>query len=80
MMWQTYFLKFPDQAAWEAAIPAEWHGDEGLITASENHAADVVGAIEDEEGFHVNVRVKGPMPDNLTQYVVTPTNPVRVFA
>jgi hypothetical protein len=34
------------------------------------------------DGWHVNVRLKADQatPDSLTQYVVTPANPVRIWA
>ena len=66
-----------------------------VITASHTHAIDVVGAISiggtyDPEtgnvitpptllpGWHVNF--VGELPEDWEQYVVTPEQPVRVFA
>ena len=65
------------------------------ITASHTHALDVIGSIYDGgvydpdtgdvitpptllDGWHVNY--VGEMPDGWEQYVVTPEQPVRVFA
>ncbi len=70
-------------------------GNVTVVTASHTHAIDVVGAISiggtyDPEtgdvitpptllnGWHVNYI--GEMPDGWEQYVVTPEQPVRVFA
>jgi hypothetical protein len=66
-----------------------------VIKASHTHALDVIGPIyiggiydveTDEviepplllEGWHVNF--VGELPESLTEYLVTPANPVRVFA
>jgi hypothetical protein len=65
-----------------------------LITASHTHAIDEIGTIAEGgaydtegavitaptllDGWHVNYI--GELPDGWTQYVVTPQNPVRVWA
>jgi hypothetical protein len=67
---------------------------EHFFTASHQHALDVIGEIQrggewDEEGnvitpstvlngWHVNY--VGSLPEGWEQYVVTPNNPVRIFA
>jgi len=88
-------FRFPDAAVGMAALDdaglldSDWN----FITASHNHALDVVGTISrggewDEdgnmitppkvlEGWHINYR--GVVPDEWLQYAVTPQNPVRVF-
>ena len=69
-------------------------GNTTVITASHTHALDVVGIIStggeyDEEGkvitppvpldgWHVNYM--GELPEEWEDYVVTPEQPVRVFA
>ena len=69
-------------------------GNTTVITASHTHAMDVVGIIStggeyDEEGevitppvlldgWHVNYM--GELPEGWEDYVVTPEQPVRVFA
>jgi hypothetical protein len=70
-------------------------GDLQFITASHNHALDVIGTITtggeyDPEtgdvitepvtldGWHVNY--SGELPEGWEEFVVTPEQPVRVFA
>lgn len=48
------------------------------MTASHSHALDVIGNIPDLAGWHVNY--VGELPVEWEQYVVTPEQPVRVFA
>ena len=90
------FFRFPDEATGIAALDAAGlvNEDGGYITASHNHALDVIGTISrggewDEdgnvitppevlEGWHVNYR--GEVPDGWLPYVVTPETPVRVWA
>ena len=89
------FFRFPDEATGIAALDAAGfvNEDGGYITASHNHALDIVGTISrggewDEDGnviteptvldgWHVNYR--GEVPDEWLQYAVTPENPARVF-
>lgn len=79
MTWNTHFLKFPDEAAWLAVAPAEYDPAE--------LALDVVGTlyrVDGEaptpvEGFHVNVRCVGELPEALTPYEIDVANPKRVF-
>jgi hypothetical protein len=88
-------FRFPDEATGIAALDAAGlvNEDGGYITASHNHALDIVGTIsrggewDDEgnvitppevlDGWHVNYR--GVVPDEWLPYAVTPENPVRVF-
>ena len=89
-------FRFPDAAVGMAALDAAGlvNEDGGYITASHNHALDIVGTISrggewDEdgnvitppevlEGWHVNYR--GEVPDGWLQYAVEPQNPIRVWA
>lgn len=88
-------FRFSDEATGMAALDAAGllTDDGAFITASHNHALDVLGPIQrggewDEDGnvivppevlpgWHVNYR--GEVPDEWLQYAVTPENPVRVF-
>ena len=92
-------FRFPDEATGMAAlddaglIATDEDGSQRPITASHNHALDVIGTIsrggewDDEgnvitspevlEGWHINYL--GNVPDEWLQYAVTPENPVRQF-
>jgi hypothetical protein len=90
------FFRFPDEATGIAALEAAGlvNEDGGYITASHNHALDVIGTISrggewDEdgneitppkviEGWHVNYR--GEVPGEWLQYAVWPEAPARVWA
>ena len=90
------FFRFPDEATGTAALEAAGLlSEEGeYITASHDHALDVIGTISrggewDEEGtvitppemldgWHVNY--VGELPEGWEQHVVSPENPVRVWA
>ena len=90
------FFRFPDEATGMAALQAAGllTKDGEFITASHDHALDVIGTITiggkyDEEGnvvvaptvldgWHVNFM--GELPEDWADYVVTPEQPVRVFA
>jgi hypothetical protein len=91
----THYLRFPDEATGMAAL-ADYRTENGAwITASHSHALDVVGVITiggeyDPEtgdvlvsptvldGWHVNYM--GKLPSEWIVYLVTPAEPVRVFA
>ena len=90
------FFRFPDEATGIAALEAAGlvNEDGGYITASHNHALDVIGTISrggewDEdgneitppkviEGWHINYR--GEVPDEWLNYAVWPKGPARVWA
>lgn len=76
----THYLRFPDAVAGMAALDDAGllNGDLNFITASHNHALDVIGVIDGCSGWHVNYL--GELPNNWTVYLVTPAEPVRVFA
>lgn len=92
----THFLRFPDEITAVAALDAAGllTEDGDPITASHTHALDVVGTIYEGgtydangeviipptalPGWHVNY--VGDLPDGWDAYVVTPEQPVRVFA
>ncbi len=92
----THYLRFPSEAIGLAALEAAGLLTEGgfPITASHSHALDVIGIITrggeyDEDGnvlvpptvldgWHVNYI--GELPNDWDQYVVQPTQPVRVWA
>jgi len=92
----TYFIRFPNEATGLAALEAAGllTEDNTPILASHTHALDVIGIITrggeyDEDGnvlvpptvldgWHVNYI--GELPDDWDQYVVQPTQPVRVWA
>lgn len=90
------FLRFPDADAWTAAATeAGFIVDDTLAAYTHDRAIDVVGTISiggtyDPEtgdiitppvvldGWHVNYQ--GDLPDDWEQYVVSPEQPVRVWA
>lgn len=87
------FFRFPSEEEGMAALEAAGllNEDGEFITASHNHALDVIGTItrggewDDEgnvvvppttlDGWHVNFQ--GEVPDGWGQYAVTPESPVR---
>jgi hypothetical protein len=89
-------FRFPDEATGMAALEAAGllNEDGELITASHTHSLDVIGTItrggewDDEgnvitppktlDGWHLNYQ--GELPEGWEEYVVTPEQPVRVFA
>ena len=69
-MWNTYYLKFADEA--EAVSSLE---------ALQDAAIDHVGEIVDVQGWHVNLRLRdAELPEGLVQYQVFPETPVRMWA
>ena len=92
----TQFLRFPDADTWlAAATEAGFVADDTLAAYTHDRAIDVVGTITrggeyDPEagevlvpptvidGWHCNY--VGELPDGWEQYVVSPEQPVRVFA
>ena len=90
------YLRFPDESAWTAAATeAGFIVDDTLAAYTHDRAIDVVGKITrggeyDPEtgdaivaptvlgGWHVNFQ--GVLPDGWDEYVVSPANPVRVWA
>jgi hypothetical protein len=86
----THYIRFPDGQTGLAALDAAdlLDADGNPITASHTHALDVIGIIYipgDEltppvaiPGWHVNYI--GELPGGWSQYVVTPEQPVRVWA
>jgi hypothetical protein len=92
----THFIRFPDADTGMKALDDAGllDGDLQFITASHNHALDVIGTITrsgewDEDGnvitaptvldgWHINYI--GELPDGWEEFVVTPANPVRIWA
>jgi hypothetical protein len=92
----THYLRFPDEKTGMAALDAagllytDEDGNTSPITASHTHALDVIGPISlpgtsDEltppvplPGWHVNYI--GELPEAWEAFMVTPEQPVRVFA
>ena len=92
----TAYLRFPSEAIGIVALEVAGllTEDNTPILASHTHALDVIGIITrggeyDEDGnvlvpptvldgWHVNYI--GELPDDWDQYVVQPTQPVRVWA
>ena len=90
------FLRFPDESTWTAAATeAGFIVDDALAAYTHDRAIDVVGKITrggeyDPEtgeviiaptvldGWHVNFA--GTLPDGWDEYVVSPEQPVRVWA
>jgi len=76
----THFIRFPDEVTGMKALDDArlLDGDLQFITASHNHALDVIGEILGRDGWHVNYI--GELLDGWDKYVVYPKNPVRVWA
>ena len=92
----THFLRFPDESTWTAAATeAGFIVDDTLAAYTHDRAIDVVGTItrggeydpetgvvivapEVLDGWHVNFA--GELPDGWDEYVVSPEQPVRVWA
>ena len=73
------FLRFPDESTWTAAATeAGFITDDTLTAYTHDRAIDVVGEIPELDGWHVNFA--GELPDRWEEYVVSPENPVRVWA
>lgn len=75
----THYLRFPDAETGMKALDDAGllDGDLQFITASHNHALDVIGEIPDFDGWHVNYM--GSLPEGWVDYTVTPEQPVRIF-
>ena len=93
-------FRFPDEATGMAALTEaglrfmDEDGNQQFITASHQHALDVIGVItrggewDDEgnvitspetlDGWHLNYR--GPLPEGWEEFAVFPQQPVRVWA
>lgn len=92
----THFIRFPDAETGMKALDDAGllDGDLQFITASHNHALDVIGTItrggewDDEgnvitaptvlDGWHVNY--SGDLPEGWEEFLVEPVKPVRVWA
>lgn len=89
MMWSDFYLKAPDKATFEAALPEGGFGPDVVL--------DVVGdlsrpAVTDPEtgvetpgttvaGWHVNVRCRVVLPEVLAAFMVpVPSYPKRKWA
>jgi hypothetical protein len=80
-----YYLKFGNEAAMQSALEgAGCYDDKGdLITSTFDYALDVIGAIENVSGFHVNWRqLQGEFPSALSSFVLDPppATPARIWA
>lgn len=96
-----FYFRFPDEATATAALDAagllytDDDGNTSPITASHDHALDVVGTIyeggeyDPETGEVIepptqlpgwHVNYIGTAPDDWEAYKVNPTNPHRIFA
>ena len=75
----THYIRFPDAVTGMKALDdAGLLSEEGeYITASHDHALDVIGAIPDIDGWHVNY--VGELLNGWEEYVVSPENPVRIW-
>lgn len=93
----THFIRFPDAETGMKALDDAGllDGDLQFITASHNHALDVIGEIQrggewdPETGEAItpptvldgwHVNFIGELPDGWEEFVVEPENPVRVWA
>ena len=82
-----YCLRFPDEAtsfaaAQELGAVVETEDGPRLLRFNDRWAIDVIGEIPNQTGWHVNLRIVdgSPLPEELAPFVVTPTNPYRVWA
>lgn len=78
------YLKFPDQQTGEELL-IEYIGSVDVIGAIYRPTGEMLLGEDGEypamaplDGWHVNLR--GELPDELAPYVVTPAQPVRVWA
>jgi len=88
----THYLRFQDQETWLISATAagyrvnqsevfnyythDWAIDDvGIIY---NNDGEVITPPTQMDGWHVNII--GELPQELNQYLVTPSNPYRVFA
>ena len=100
-MTMTYHLRFPSESAGMQALREEGfvsqdeNGNDFILSASHNHAIDIVGIIYNEdweldpETLEVakpataiegwHINYIGSLPSSWEQYLVTPKTPRRVF-
>jgi hypothetical protein len=79
MEYITHYYRFNDAAEYEGMLPVMEGGELGNPVGAA--AADVVGAIEGAEGYHINIRwLNNVEPVEWSEYRIdAPENPVRVF-
>ena len=82
-----YCLRFEGEGASFAvaqALDAVAMTEDGprLVRFTHRYALDVIGEIEGESGWHVNLRILDgtPLPEEVAPFVVTPEQPARVWA
>jgi len=68
MTWDYYYLRFPDESTATTAL-TDFDG-----------MTDVIGGIEGNSFYHVNIAIEGELPDALKQYVISPDFPKRIWA
>lgn len=74
MDWTDIYLRFETVDTFEANMPPE------LREPSPSMACDVVGYLDESAFYHVNLRVRGPLPAALMPYVIAaPLHPKRCF-
>lgn len=75
-----YYLKFTtEKAAKDALTVAGYVSDGEVMTASHEHALDMVGAVEGLTGYFVNIRTEY-LPKNLWSFLIKPTKFYRAWA
>ena len=75
-----YYLKFTtEQAAKDALAVAGYMSDGEIITASHEHALDMVGAVEELTGYFVNIRTEY-LPKTLWSFLIKPSKFYRAWA
>jgi len=74
----NYYLKFLTEKDAKFHL-SKYIVDGEWMVASESHALDPVGAI-DGLFYHVNLKLKEILPDNLKLFVIYPNTPSRVWA
>lgn len=90
-----FYLRLPDEATFEIlkgmypfaydeggnAVSPGWTIDEiGIVYKATSWDKEGNATLEPTEGYLVNMRSDNELPESLTEYVVFPVTPVRVWA
>ncbi|RYG61597.1 MAG: hypothetical protein EON60_02965 [Alphaproteobacteria bacterium] len=68
------YLRFADEAEFAEVLTSD------MLEPTATWACDVIGVLEGTAFYHVNVRVRGPLPALLEPYVIAaPLHPKRCF-
>lgn len=87
MRFPEYYLKFADEAEWDAIAWVRSNSDYGVVVVGTIYSEGVVGELGEvivepvaRDGFHVNVIARKPLPAVLEPYLIAkPGNLYRTF-